>query len=557
MAQQIPYLYFLDVYVPENSDPSCALEVAVLCMNANTVRPIVHIHSFLQPQPISVINRYRWEEAERFGISRNVIEHGNFPNFYDIVKADYLKGLDIICFNSAHEAISNLTKNAHSCESLVDIWHRVFRHAKNEARDFTEYEQMLDYIGLDKEDRSNTLYTPLMDRIHAYIAILYYLNLCVERKQVPNRRDPAFIQNPYWPLQNITVPWYSGKPKSLKEIKTTEVQTYFSERLPDFIDWKNLHIYVDDWTFGRKPRAILNVSGQDAMMNYIFFNLFDIERQILVLAFYSLFARRTNYAGIIALHTGDFSSLPNYIKADFSSFMLKHLDDFLNKAQKCFIIESLVSQVVQDNASKTNENIEYLAIYKEHAKKIKKFNSKNSLLDCFDLESCSLDCNKNIDWFIKLCNKGEIIAYYFVITGNQQERDECIDRINAKFREMSIAVKNPFADCWLNEDLKLWIESVTGLPWQKIQSEPRHNDSPTLTSARKTISSIIAKQSKAYCAGFFNNISQCVSKINEGELLDRNNISSAWFYFQGIRYIVIIDDSDSNAGLLRRLFKWI
>ena len=40
--------------------------------------------------------------------------------------------------------------------------------------------------------------------------------------------------------------------------------------------------------------------------------------------------------------------------------------------------------------------------------------------------------------------------------------------VNQKIGELLTEAKDPFASCWLSEDLKEWIQAITGFTWSDL-----------------------------------------------------------------------------------------
>ena len=276
------------------------------------------------------------------------------------------------------------------------------------------------------------------------------------------------------------------------------------------------------------------------MLNFIFYRLFNLKKRILVLSFYSLYNQRVDYARIIALHDGQFSTLTRYVKEDFASFMLSHLDDFLSGQQKKDIIRALVKEVLQDRFTKPMERAGYedmLALENNH----KLENNHNT-----HIEKKSLELNKNIVWYKEIAIKQEIIYRCFVIKGSLQERNECIDHVNQKIGELLTEAKDPFASCWLSEDLKEWIQAITGFTWSDLSRAQKQTDSESLKNTRNTIKEIIIDNYKKYLVSYKENFKKVVTEIND---LPDNERTKFCFSFMGITHEVVVDKIE-DASLL-------
>lgn len=531
-------IYIVDVYVPNEGEPESALELSILRINDLDSRPSVYVHSYIMPSNYHLA-RIRWSDAYSYGISQELFRNAIWPSLSDLVAADFLKDKQVVCFCSNLDPVQTLVQNCDNCFSVLNSWQEVF--AGNEyASSLTTYSQMLDYMGIDRQDFSNTGYTASLKRAHAYIAIWLYLYNCTQAQVQPEYGDNSLAQNGFWPLSSVPSPWYDVNVKEFSDIPFEAISQYFSQSLPDYINWSSMCIYVHDWIFGRQRNYDIKLSNQDYMLNFIFYRLFNLKKRILVLSFYSLYNQRVDYARIIALHDGQFSTLTRYVKEDFASFMLSHLDDFLSGQQKKDIIRALVKEVLQDRFTKPMERAGYedmLALENNH----KLENNHNT-----HIEKKSLELNKNIVWYKEIAIKQEIIYRCFVIKGSLQERNECIDHVNQKIGELLTEAKDPFASCWLSEDLKEWIQAITGFTWSDLSRAQKQTDSESLKNTRNTIKEIIIDNYKKYLVSYKENFKKVVTEIND---LPDNERTKFCFSFMGITHEVVVDKIE-DASLL-------
>lgn len=531
-------IYIVDVYVPNEGEPESALELSILRINDLDSRPSVYVHSYIMPSNYHLA-RIRWSDAHSYGISQELFRNAIWPSLSDLVAADFLKDKQVVCFCSNLDPVQTLVQNCDNCFSVLNSWQEVF--AGNEyASSLTTYSQMLDYMGIDRQDFSNTGYTASLKRAHAYIAIWLYLYNCTQAQVQPEYGDNSLAQNGFWPLSSVPSLWYDVNVKEFSDIPFEAISQYFSQSLPDYINWSSMCIYVHDWIFGRQRNYDIKLSNQDYMLNFIFYRLFNLKKRILVLSFYSLYNQRVDYARIIALHDGQFSTLTRYVKEDFASFMLSHLDDFLSGQQKKDIIRALVKEVLQDRFTKPMERAGYedmLALENNH----KLENNHNT-----HIEKKSLELNKNIVWYKEIAIKQEIIYRCFVIKGSLQERNECIDHVNQKIGELLTEAKDPFASCWLSEDLKEWIQAITGFTWSDLSRAQKQTDSESLKNTRNTIKEIIIDNYKKYLVSYKENFKKVVTEIND---LPDNERTKFCFSFMGITHEVVVDKIE-DASLL-------
>lgn len=529
-------IYIVDVYVPNEGEPESALEITILRIKALDSRPKVVVHSYIMPSAYHLA-RIRWNDAHSHGINKEIFRSGAYPTLVDIYSRDFLKDKQVVCFCSNLDPVQTLVKNASSCFSILNTWQEVF--AGNElVSSFTSCRAMLDYMGLEVQDRSNTGYTPSMKRSHAYLAIWLYLSNCSQYQIQPNYGDSTLAKNNFWPLSSVVEPWYQGNPKDFDEIPSEALCDYFSERLPDYLNWENLCIYQNDWIFGRNRNYNVQLTKQDAMLDFIFYRLFNFKKRLLVLSFYSLYHNRTEYARLIALHQGQFSALKNYVKEDFAAFLISHLDDFLSGTQKRIIIDALVDQALQSKFEKPVEQFNF--------KDMLKHQDEGSL----NFVQQHLESNHNIVWYQEISTKEDLLYRCFVIKGSIVERNECIDHINTKISELLQEARNPFAPCWLSLELKEWIQAITGFTWMELSGPVRASDSESLQNTRFSIQEIIAKRSKGFLRSYLNNFKTIINDINN---LPEGQHNTFCFSFMAITHDVIVDKTDAGKGLFARL----
>lgn len=530
-------IYFVDVYVPNEGEAESSLELAILRLSSLEGRPSVFVHTYLQPVNYS-LNRIRWRDAAQFGISQNTITRNAWPTLNEICIEDYLKGKDVVCFSEAAEPINSLVQSSHQCMSIVDLWHSVFSNDQN-AVALNDYTEMLEYLGLPTRDESNTKYTPLMKRLFAQISLWIYLLDCRSSRSIVPITDDFYGFN-FWPLDSVPDPWYTGEPKSLTDIPTEALKLYFSDRLPDFIDWSNMFVYKHDWTFGRDRQRDVKLSEQDAMIDFIFSRLFNLKTRLLVLAFYAIYNERVEYARAIALHGTPFNSLPNAVKEDFGSFVIMHLDDFLSGEQKHSIISALVEQVIIGKAENRIEDYDY--------DELKRYSAENGL----SFDEHHLQLNHSISCYREISSKDDVLYRGFIIKGSIDERNECIEYINDKLTALVEEALNPLSTYWLTPALKQWIQFITGFSWAELYRPPRPNDSDTLTYTRNSIREIIGKFSAPYIQTFYSNITSCINRINE---VPEGERISFRFIFQGIMFDILVDKTGEKPSIIKRIFK--
>lgn len=549
-------LYIVDVFVPNPGEPESALELTILRVMDSDTLPQVYVHTYIRPEP-HIANRIHWNVAANFGLDRAQIMGSDYPTLHELIKADYLRDKFVVCWCSSLEPLQTIVANAHHCYSLINMWQEVFE-GDEDAGQISELSQMLDYMGLPPHDSSNCHYTKAMKRCRAQIAIWLYLFACRRQELRPARGFNACSKTVFWPIDNINDPWHDPHAKELTDIPPQAICDYFSERLPEYVPWQRVRLYGDDWRFQRERIFEVKLGEQDAMLDFIFYKLFELPKRLMILTYYALCQERTNYARLIALHQGQFNTMSTSIKEDFTAFVIAHLTDFLLTQQKHDLIRALVKQALQSDYDQLSVKIDFDEIYQTYEqRKRDKERAKGSYYNHIYREDEDqtfvrerLESNHNIIWYREIRMRDRVMLRHFTICGNDNERDECIDHINAKIEELIGLAQNPMAPCWLNPKLKTWIECITGFAWSELDHVPRPSDAPSLTAARNTIRDIIAQSSRPYYNSYISNLKQVIAAINETQEGERNVLV---FSFQGISYKFDVDKSSNGTGLLAKI----
>lgn len=550
--------YIVDVFVPNRGEPESALELTILRVVDPETLPQVYVHTYIRPE-LNILSRIHWSYAASYGISRDQILGSDYPTFHEIVNADYLRDKSVVCLCENFEPIQTLVAHAQQCYSLLNMWQEVFA-GDEDAGQIAELEQMLSYMGLPTQDASNCHYTPLMKRCRAQIAVWMYLFACMRQNSRPPRGFNENAKTVFWPLDNIPEPWYDPQARDFTDIPPEAIAEYFSERLPEFVHWSAVRLYGNDWRFARERNFEVKIVDQDAMLNFIFYRLFDLPKRLMVLTFYALCEQRTLYARVIALHQGQFNTLQTSVKEDFGAFVISHLTDFLLTKQKHDIIRALVDQVLQAKFEQPQTNYDFDELYKKHElnqRQRSKERAKGSYFspaygtdeDLIFVRK-HLELNRNIFWYQELRLQDEVLLRRFIIKGNDAERDECIDHINAKIEELIGEAKTPLASCWLNAGLKQWIEFITGFAWSELSNVPKPGDAPSLSSARRTIQEIIAQRSRRYYQAYISNLRKVTAGIDATQEGEHTILA---FMFQGIAYEFDVDKSSDGGGLFAKI----
>ena len=542
--EQDSAIYIIDVYEPNKGEPESALELTILSIRSVGDLPTVHVHTYLQPTVD--LNLIHWSEAENYGLRRSMFKDSHWPTLKEIVSEEYLRNKFVICFCSSMEPVQTLIRNCTNCYSLINMWQQLFQ-GNDKIASINTHEEMLEYMGLPAHDMSNVKYTPLMKRVRSYIAIWCYLHRCETFNRTPSYGDISMSQSVYWPLQDIRDPWYDPYVKELTDIPEEAICQYFSDRLPEYFAWQGKCIYVNDWVFGRKRLQEIHLKDKYAMLNFIYSNVFSLASRLLVLSLYALYNHSTNDARAIALYQGHLGELPAAIKEDFADFALLHLDDFLTGHHKYQIITSLMERGIQVKLDEQSSGYDFDQIEKNEQNRNR---ANDGIYDGMQLMKLRLESNHNVIWYKELNSEEGVLYRRMIIKGSLNERNECIDHINEKIKELLSEVKDPFSPCWLSQGLMNWIELVTGFSWLEISRKPRVSDSETLIKSRQTIKDIILSQGQTYIKGYRNNFKKIIEQINnlpEGE----SEVFS--FRFLNIIHEVEVDKTTNNTGLLTRL----
>lgn len=546
MAQNIP-LYIVDVYMSNEGEPESALELNILRFSKVNLRPQVYVHTYVQPtcKP----NLIRWNDAAKKGMPRDLFTNQHWPSLADLIAADFLRDKYVVCFCPNFEPYRTLVTNSTACYSILNLWQEVFA-GNEDISSIVDYRHMLEYIGLPVKDNSNTLYTPLMKRTHALLAIAMYLFRCHGNRSQPGFAEKCEEQEcaqAFWPLESVPQPWYDHAATSFRDISTEALCSYFSDRLPDYINWFDVVVYNDKWVFSpddKEKSESMHIAMQDVLFGYILNNFLDLTTVIKILTFYALYQDRTSYALDIALRQGtNLNALPQSIKEDFAHFLLDHCYDFLTLEKKRYLLVTLFRQLFDTRDNRPT------AVY--HYDELKKKEDENGLT----FEEQTIPSNRNLVWYREIREENHVKYRCFLMHGSQDERGECIDFINPKLQELVKEASNPFADCWISEDMKQWIFCFTGSKWRDIARPSSPQDSESLKTMRMELGRIIKAEMEPYFMGYVGKVRDMVNAIND--LSEKEDFRHV-FYFQGITYELLVEKTTENMSLgerVKRLFK--
>lgn len=530
-------LYIVDVYVSNEGEPESALELTILRFLGLNRRPVVYVHTYIQPTCSAHL--IRWNDAAKKGMPRELFENNRWPTLDEILDSDYLRDKFVVCFCPNFEPYQSLLVNCSARYSILNMWQDVFA-GNEDVSSITDYKLMLEYIGLPTKDASNTRYTPLMKRTHALLAICLFLFSCKSRKIQPRfaEGDGEEAYRAFWPLQNVPQPWYDRSASDFGEIEPNALSAYFSERLPDYIDWANICIYKHDWVFGRDRHDEVRLKQQEAMIQFIFSSVWQLQTKIMVLAFYSLYENRTDYARTIALHQGILSSLPQSVKEDFLAFIVRHLDDFLTSSQKRSIIGALMKQQLYSRSEVAAQTYDFDALKKQEAE------------NGYTFVQETISSNHNIVCYKEISTPDAVLYRCFIMQGSVNERNECIDFINLKLRELIKDAHNPMCSMWFSPELRQWICYITGFSWEELTAHARPQDSDKLTDTRHQIVDIIKDVEEPFRNRYKKMVSDMVDTINQ---TSDEETRRGVFSFLGVTYEILVEKTTENMSLFERI----
>lgn len=544
MPQRSSELYFVDAYSPNEGEPGLCLEYGVLRWsdnNGESERPEVYVHSYLKP---TTPGRIRWSNAfSEMRISSDFIEsHPELPTIDDMIDSDYLKGRRVVCFNGDDDPIYSLVAHASDVISVQKLWAHLYEEDES-ALACDTLNKMCDYIGVPPDNRENTNYTPLLKRLHKMVALFFLLQgIAKAPKKHRNMSSGGMQFTHIWPLPSTQEAWFEHEPLSFADLSDDEINIFFRGNLADRIDWHKMSMYAYDWVYNRdtsKSKADLN--GLKDMSIFIFNEVLSFQMQLWVLIFYSIYTHRQETARQIALCRGDFIKIKTALFEHFSNFIIDNLDAFLNQEQKNKLIASLVCQSLRENGSKPFEHFDYDSLRK-------KSSGRNSGPKMYFTEnnphSPFLSCHKEIR-----DASGKIIYIRYEIKGRGKNREENKFLIVSKLTELYNKACNPFTDVWLPNDLKLWIQYITGISFSDISRVSKATDSEYLKTVRITLGKIIEQFAYPYLRTLYEKAGTIVNLI-EQDCQEHESIS---FNFQGIS-VEATFESASKSSLWRKLF---
>lgn len=530
-------LYFLDVYVPNEGDMDTALEIGVLHYDGEH-RPQVYLHTFLRPV---IVSRVRWSNALGQGITRALItEDHSLPTLKEIIACGFLKGKTVVCLNPELEPCRSLTEGSRS-HGLIALWQDTFKD-QEEILKLLRPSQMLEYLHLPVQDESNARYTPLLTRLHSLIAVWEFLDACKLNPRLKSQQGQSQLPlSTVWPL-----PVHAGNPllrplHGFEEIPREELRSFFSDALPDFVNWYELKIFSHDWVFKRKKGASIDIlNGKKSMCDYIFSRVFDFQMQLWVLIFYALYDRKTDYAREIALSQGTAHKLSDAVREDFAGFLISHLEDFLQRDQKRNIIRAMVRQTLKDKNSESYEDYSFESMQKS--------DSGSCVFYSYGPEAGGSRC------MLEIRRRGgdDILYREYIIAGRDGERMTAADFVNQAFRNFMLEVQEPLSPIWIPRQLQAWIQYITGFAWNDLIRAPSAMEEENLTRARSFLKELLETETLPYRQRLRADLTEVVNAVN-AHLHPREDFVTT-FTFQGISVKVV--SKRDRVSFLNRLLNF-
>lgn len=534
-------LYFLDFYVPNEGEPETALEIGVLEYVVGARRPSVFLHSFLKPP---VPHRIRWNNASEQGISRKDILQSakELPTQQDLLALDFFKGKQVVCLNPNLDPCKSFVNNAHAVYGIIAAWQDTFA-GNEEVLKLIKPSQMLSYLGFADQDDSGARYSPLLCRLHSLVAIWLRLQE-VKQKNVQLLIPDIFAtfkESTIWPIQKIEELDILKPHNSFAEVSPSSINALFSENLADYLDWYNLSIFNHDWELNRKSVSSIDIlKGKKDMAEFIFNRCLSYNMRLWVLIFYALYDKKVDYAREIALHNADFKSIHGYIKEDFSSFLIKHLDEFLTKDQKNALVRSMVKQAFKNKSLDSYQDIDFDAYRKTCQKE------RHLQMRFYERYP---DGVPSVKAFREILSGSKVVYRCYEISGNETERQQCIYYINKLFRDFLLECSNPFASFFTDHDLSLWVGYITGYTIEELARTARPNDEEALQQMRAYYISIVDEEKLKYVCALKQRLTDIITKISKNIYAD----FSDKFNFMGTSIKVIV--TKKQGSFIKRIFK--
>lgn len=547
-------VYFVGAFLPNEGESDQTVEYAVLewelrseddVPGNESTRPHLYVHSFLAPR---LPGRVRWGLVQEHGIEPSYIRKrlDTLPSIRDMIDEDYLRGRHAVIFDRSHDPMRSVVQNASSVEEISALWAEVFKNSDDEhARAVSTLSEMLEYLGYPRVTDvagKSAHYTPLLLELFATAAVWSVLK---DLKSHPKKIKSLQGTLPFsriWPLDEAPELPFEGDHATLSSFSPREIDNFFSRDMQDYVDWRRVNIYVNDWEYQRPNHDAAmyrSLGGAVELAEYVFTTLFDLKMQMWALIFYSVFEHKEQYAREVAYSDGKFGSMQQSVKSDFTSFVLGHLQDFLRPDQKQWLLSSLIRHFIDTRDHLPFEEYDFEELSRAQAKGESRFYFRQ------EPSRSSIKC------FSEIATLDRMVKYRrYEISGHGDERDQTIRWVNELFQNFMEEVKNPFSNFWSEPETHRWCQILTGVEWQEICRPPRINEDPRVQSVRALIQQVIANASRPYIQKLRERLTRDIVAINEHPLEEFRDR----FSFMGVS-VEIVMCHRSQTSFLKRMLK--
>ena len=546
------------VFSPNEGEEGQTVEFAVLEWKvlpqrdgptASDELPHIRIHTFVTPR---VPSRMRWGIVNEHGIDTKMLraKFQDYPSEQDLLRENYLKGLDCVIFDANKPLVRELVADCASVEDLSVMWQQLFINCKEEnVRAATTFDEMLECLHFPKVlpiAQISKHYTPLVLELYASAALwsaLRFLRMHPERiEAVLAATQPL---NGLWPVAEAPEVLFEGEHSELASFTRQELEDFFSRPAQDYIDWHRTCKYVNDWEYRRDVDAVMqpdSIPDGKEVVSYVFNRLFDLRMQLWVLIYYSVFAHKKEYALEIALAGGMSPKLSDSVKEDFSGFLANHLQDFLSSKQKQWLIRSVLVNLLKKRAEKGYEQYDFDVLMQEQRQ------DRTNLRYYLKQEPAS----SAVRYFYEVAaeNGKQILFRRFLISGRGEERNQCVEGVNRYINAFMKEVKDPFSCFWTGTQTRNYVQCVTGVAWKDVIRPPRINESMRVKQVRALVSELILQESAGYIKALREHFVQIINRINEDDGRDFRDR----FAFMGVSVEIEVT-TRSQIPLFKRMFR--
>ena len=552
------HVYFAGLFSPNEGEEGQSIEFAVLQWDLPAVQdgpeasskpPFISIHTFISPR---VPTRIRWGIVGEQGIDPVMLRKkaAMFPTEKELCAENYLKNKDTVIFDGNREIMHELVRESSSVEEISTLWQEIFGKSSDEAlRTASTLDEMLSCLHFPTVAEiaaSTKHYTVLLLKLFASAtlwSVLRYL------KTHPEKTAPALSSSlpmtGLWPMPEAPEIWFEGEHKNLASFPTAVIEKFFSRNTQDYIDWRRTCIYLNDWNYRRSvitPYSSRDLPDAVELCEFVFNRRFDLSMQLWVLMYYSVFSHKKDYAVQVAVHDGNFDTMPDPVREDFTGFLLTHLQDFLSAKQKSYIISAIVGHMMQERSKLSFEHYDFEALREEqrgHGSQGRFFFRQEPV-------------NSAVHFYEEIAGGDHVPLYRrYMITGRGDEREIGINGVNRFMRKFMDEVRDPFSAFWTTPDTRRWVQCITGIKWKDIARQPRIHEESAVTAIRSLITDVIVEQSAEYINELKRRLIDIINRINGGADLEL----SERFCFMGVSVEVTVTPR-SQTPLIQRIFKF-